>query len=86
MILFEPLRATIPGVMCIFTGPVQVAGTRIFARVDGEEQLLAYQMEFAAAGDLADGRHEPGGEIAVPGDERARVRLGLTHRLPPGTA
>lgn len=39
--------------MCIFTGPVAVAGTRIFARLEGDQQLLAYQMEFATAGDVA---------------------------------
>ena len=55
---------------------------------EAAEKLPSYQRDegIAAARDLADGRHEPGGEIAVPGDERARVRLGLTHRLPPGTA
>ena len=40
--------------MCIFSQPVEhVAGTKIFARRHGSEQLLAYEMSFAAAGDLA---------------------------------
>jgi hypothetical protein len=38
----------------MFSQAVQhVAGTKIFARLDGDEQLLAYEMSFGAAGDLA---------------------------------
>jgi hypothetical protein len=36
--------------MCIFSGDTHVAGTRIFARCDGDR---AYQMELASAGDVA---------------------------------
>ncbi|GMV15728.1 MAG: hypothetical protein HS104_21135 [Polyangiaceae bacterium] len=40
--------------MCIFSQPVShVAATKIFARVEGGEQLLAYEMELAALGDVA---------------------------------
>src|SRR5262245_56788536 len=45
--------------MCIFTVEARekrglhVAETKIFARLDGTEQLLAYEMSFAAAGDVA---------------------------------
>jgi hypothetical protein len=40
--------------MCIFSQLVEhVAGTRIFARMQGDEQLLAYEMSFAAIGELA---------------------------------
>lgn len=40
--------------MCCFSGPVEhVSGTRIFARANGDRQLTAYQMTFAAAGELA---------------------------------
>src|SRR5688500_6515076 len=40
--------------MCCFSQPVEdVSSTRIFARVSGGRQLLAYQMKFAAAGDVA---------------------------------
>lgn len=40
--------------MCIFTQPVvSVANTNIFARVSAERQWLAYEMDFAAVGDLA---------------------------------
>jgi hypothetical protein len=40
--------------MCIFSQAVEhVAGTKIFARVLGDEQLLAYEMSFGAVGDLA---------------------------------
>src|SRR5678809_310978 len=41
--------------MCCFSGPVhEVANTRIFARAtDRGRQLLAYQMKFSTATDLA---------------------------------
>lgn len=40
--------------MCCFSGQVQrVAGTRIFARLDGARQALVYSMTFAAANDVA---------------------------------
>lgn len=41
--------------MCCFSGRVEsVAATKIFARAsDGARQLLAYEMSFAAAGDVA---------------------------------
>jgi hypothetical protein len=40
--------------MCLFTRPVQsVAATSIFARLEGEEQLLAYEMQFSAEEALA---------------------------------
>src|SRR5262245_29561391 len=45
--------------MCIFTiedaesRPIHVTGTKIFARLDGTDQLLAYEMSFAAARDVA---------------------------------
>jgi hypothetical protein len=40
--------------MCCFSGPVQhVSGTRIFARLLGDQQALIYSMQFSAAGDLA---------------------------------
>ena len=40
--------------MCCFTGPVElVSNTNIFARVEGGEQFLVYEMEFSAAEDLA---------------------------------
>ena len=40
--------------MCCFTGTVElVSNTKIFARVEGGEQFLVYEMEFSAAEDLA---------------------------------
>lgn len=40
--------------MCIFTGPVErVAKTCIFARADGGDQILAYQMDFETRQDVA---------------------------------
>lgn len=40
--------------MCIFTGPVQsVSQTKIFARVDGASQVLAYEMKLSTASDVA---------------------------------
>lgn len=40
--------------MCIFSQPVShVAATKIFARAESGEQLLAYEMELAALGDVA---------------------------------
>jgi len=40
--------------MCLFSGSVEaVAKTKIFARVEGNEQFLVYEMEFSAAEDLA---------------------------------
>lgn len=40
--------------MCCFSGQVQrVAGTRIFARLDGARQALVYSMQFSAASDVA---------------------------------
>lgn len=40
--------------MCCFSGKVvKVWGTRIFARMRGERQVLVYQMGLSAAGDLA---------------------------------
>src|SRR5688572_25209840 len=41
--------------MCIFTSTagVNVSGTSIFGRLDGDEQLLGYQMTFGAASDVA---------------------------------
>ena len=40
--------------MCCFSGPVtSVAATRIFARVEGERQYLAYEMTFSSVEDLA---------------------------------
>jgi hypothetical protein len=44
----------VEAIMCIFTQAVHHVGdTRIFARRVGDEQRLAYQMHFAAAGDVA---------------------------------
>lgn len=44
--LLSPYGRTVP-VMCIFTGPVHVEATRIFARLEGEEgtQIVAYEMQ-----------------------------------------
>jgi hypothetical protein len=40
--------------MCCFSGPItHVSGTSIFARLEGEQQLLAYQMRLAAVEDVA---------------------------------
>lgn len=40
--------------MCCFSGPVKdVSGTKIFARLDGQTQLLAYAMQISAEADLA---------------------------------
>jgi len=40
--------------MCIFSQPVaEVGATKIFARAEGGTQLLAYEMAFAASGELA---------------------------------
>lgn len=40
--------------MCMFTSEVQaVSDTRIFGRLEGGRQFLAYEMRFAALGDLA---------------------------------
>jgi hypothetical protein len=40
--------------MCCFSGPVKdVSNTKIFARLDGGRQVVAYQMEFAADAELA---------------------------------
>lgn len=40
--------------MCCFSKSIEsVAGTRIFARSEGERQFLVYSMEFSAATDLA---------------------------------
>ena len=39
--------------MCIFTGPAEVSGTKIYARVAGDHQFLAYEMTFAAETHLA---------------------------------
>lgn len=39
--------------MCIFSGPAHVSSTRIFARRRGNRQVLVYQMDFAAAEDVA---------------------------------
>lgn len=39
--------------MCCFTREAKVSGTRIFARLDGGRELLAYEMTFAADGELA---------------------------------
>jgi len=40
--------------MCIFTSPyVDVADTRLFARLNGTRQVLVYEMSYAATGDLA---------------------------------
>ena len=40
--------------MCIFSGDIEsVSNTRIFARHDGDRQVLAYSMSFAASDELA---------------------------------
>lgn len=40
--------------MCIFSGPVEsVSQTKIFARLEGTTQLLAYEMKLSAADDVA---------------------------------
>ena len=40
--------------MCCFSGPVEdVSDTKIFARLAGARQYLAYEMRFSAAADLA---------------------------------
>ena len=40
--------------MCCFSGPIaHVSGTSIFARLEGEQQLLAYQMRLASVEDVA---------------------------------
>lgn len=41
--------------MCIFVGPerVEVASTRIFARLDGTEQSLVYSMQMSSRSDVA---------------------------------
>ena len=40
--------------MCCFSQPIEkVSGTSIFARMDGAQQILAYQMHLATSQDVA---------------------------------
>lgn len=39
--------------MCVFSGPADVSKTKIFSRLEGGRQFLAYQMELTAKEDVA---------------------------------
>ena len=57
--------------MCIFSGPATVSGTRIFGRVEGDEQYVVYQMAFGATDDVAMVLPLP----VAPGSGEAAVRF-----------
>ena len=58
--------------MCLFSGPVrEVYGTKIFGRIEGENQYLVYEMTFSAESDVAMVLPIP----VVPGSAEDAVRF-----------
>ena len=58
--------------MCLFSGPVrEVYGTKIFGRIEGENQYLVYEMTFSAESDVAMMLPIP----VVPGSAEDAVRF-----------